>query len=512
LRPSRLISIASLSRATLASGLSLALLAAAGGCDTRGFYDPTEMGHYGTEPLAIPILHSVDPAVEDGTEDFASATDPTPEDQRPNRGDYTVSRNDLLQISISDLAPGAGETQKVTRVSDSGNISLPYINSLHAAGMTEIELEQAIVEAYRNANLIQNAQVSVSDVEPRGRTFSIMGAVGAPGEYQIIDSEFRVLNALVMAHDTQATGIDYLYIVRQNVSAPDHTGDGAAPGTTPPPATSPAAPDELAPKTEAPHVSGDAVADASSAQHALSLLADVPTTEPVAPASPPALVPAPAADTTTAPVPGAAPTVPTPDATAAPAVPGTTPTVPPPDATTVPAPDATAPSTKGFEFEEPGSQDLNRIIRIPLDALRKGDLRYNIPLRARDLIIVPVPEAGEFYMGGHVQRPGAFTLTGRKITLKEAVVSAGMLDAVAIPQRTDIIRRIKPDHEIFVRVDLSQIFAGNQPDVYLKPYDQVMVGTNALASFIAAARGAFRITYGFGFLYDRNFSPSNNGL
>jgi polysaccharide export outer membrane protein len=472
LRPLRLIRVASLYRATVASGLGLALLAAVGGCDTRGFYDPTEMGRYGTQPLAIPILHAVDPAVEDGTDDFASATDPTPEDQRPTKGDYTVSRNDLLQITISDLQPGAGETQKVTRVSDSGNISLPYINSLHAAGMTEIELEQAIVEAYRNANLIQNAQVSVSDVEPRGRTFSIMGAVGAPGEYQIIDSEFRVLNALVMAHDTQTTGIDYLYIVRQNQPATDH-GAGAAPGATPPPATGPAAPDELAPKTEAPHVSGAAVADSSSSQHVLSLLADAATTEPATPAAPAASEPS---------------------------------LVPPP-----PAADATAPA-KGFEFEEPGSEDLNRIIRIPLDALRKGDLRYNIPLRARDLIIVPVPEAGEFYMGGHVQRPGAFTLTGRKITLKEAVVSAGMLDQVAIPQRTDIIRRIKPDHEIFVRVDLSQIFAGNQPDVYLKPYDQVMVGTNALASFIAAARGAFRITYGFGFLYDRNFSSGNQGL
>ena len=132
-------------------------------------------------PLAMPILHSVDPAVEDGTEDFSSATDPLPEDQRPTKGDYTVSKNDLLQISISDLGgPGAGETTKVTRVSDSGNISLPYINSLHAAGMTEIELEQAIVEAYRNANLIQNAQVSVTNVEPRGRTFSIMGAVAPP--------------------------------------------------------------------------------------------------------------------------------------------------------------------------------------------------------------------------------------------------------------------------------------------------------------------------------------------
>jgi polysaccharide export outer membrane protein len=471
LRPSRLISLTSLRRLAIASTAGLACFSLLAGCETRGFYDPSELGKYGTEPLAMPILSSIDPAVEDGDQDFANATDPTPDDQKTTKGDYTVSKNDLLQISISDLGgPGAGETVKVTRVSDSGNISLPYINSLHAAGLTEIELEQAIVEAYRNANLIQNAQVSVSDVEPRGRTFSVIGAVGAPGEYQIVDSEFRVLNALVMARDTTVTGIDYLYIVRQNDSGGKGSGTGAPPAATPP-SSGPAAPDELAPpKTEAPSVSNTAVADTSSQNvRALHLLADAPTTAPAGPVE-----------------------------------------VPPP-ADAAPAPVAPAPAAKPFEFDAPVAMDQTRLIRIPLDALRKGDLRYNIPLRARDLLIIPIPESGEYYMSGHVQRPGAFTLTNRKITLKEAIASAGMLDAVAIPQRTEIIRRVKPDHEIFVRVDLSQIFAGNQPDVYLKPYDQVMVGTNALASFLAAARGAFRVTYGFGFLYDRNFFTGNNG-
>jgi polysaccharide export outer membrane protein len=471
LRPSRLISLASLCRFTVASGFGLACLSVLGGCDTRGFYDPSELapGKYSSTPLAMPILSNLDPAVEDGNDDFASATDPTADDQHTTKGDYTVSKNDLLQITISDLGgPGQGETQKVTRVSDSGNISLPYINSLHAAGLTEIELEQAIVEAYRNANLIQNAQVSVSDVEPRGRTFSVIGAIAAPGEYQIVDSEFRVLNALVMARDVTTTGLDYIYIVRQNDTVKPA---GAGPAAAPAPVTKPAAPDELAPpKTEGPALNKAAVADAASDNvKVLHLLADPPAAEPA-----PAVV------------------------------------VPPPAPVPAPA-DAAAPAAKPFEFDGPNAMDQTRLIRIPLDALRKGDLRYNIPLRARDLIIVPVPEAGEYYMSGHVQRPGAFTLTNRKLTLKEAVASAGMLDQVAIPQRTEIIRRVKPDHEIFVRVDLAQIFAGNQPDVYLKPYDQVMVGTNALASFLAAARGAFRITYGFGFLYDRNFFTGING-
>ncbi|CAA9440219.1 MAG: hypothetical protein AVDCRST_MAG64-4134, partial [uncultured Phycisphaerae bacterium] len=67
-----------------------------------------------------------------------------------------------------------------------------------------------------------------------------------------------------------------------------------------------------------------------------------------------------------------------------------------------------------------------------------------------------------------------------------------------------------PDREVFVRVNLAKIFEGEAPDIYLKPDDQVLVGTNMLAPFIAAVRGAFRFTYGFGFLYDRNFAAEEN--
>lgn len=59
-------------------------------------------------------------------------------------------------------------------------------------------------------------------------------------------------------------------------------------------------------------------------------------------------------------------------------------------------------------------------------------------------------------------------------------------------------------------MDLDKIFDGQQPDIYLKPNDQVMVGTNAIAPFLAATRNAFRITYGFGFLYDKNYADEDD--
>jgi protein involved in polysaccharide export with SLBB domain len=164
----------------------------------------------------------------------------------------------------------------------------------------------------------------------------------------------------------------------------------------------------------------------------------------------------------------------------------------------------------GFEFNDLPMPDNIRIIHVPLDKLKNGDVRYNVVIRPKDIIVVQPLPTGEYYMAGHVARPGAYTITGRPITLKQAVAAASMLDQLAIPERTDVIRRLGKDREVFVRVNLAKIFAGQQSDIYLKPDDMVQVGTNALAPFLAAARGAFRLTYGFGFLYDRNYAAADN--
>src|SRR3954447_12770991 len=165
---------------------------------------------------------------------------------------------------------------------------------------------------------------------------------------------------------------------------------------------------------------------------------------------------------------------------------------------------------KGFEFNNLNEPSDLRTIRVPYEELKAGQLRYNIVIRPQDLIIVPQPTIGEYYMGGHVQRSGVYSLSARNITLTQAIISAGMLDQLAWPGRTEIRRRLGQGKEGLVRVDLGKIFSGQEPNLYLKPDDQVMVGTNALAPFLAAFRSGFRLTYGFGFLYDRNYWENSN--
>jgi len=156
----------------------------------------------------------------------------------------------------------------------------------------------------------------------------------------------------------------------------------------------------------------------------------------------------------------------------------------------------------GVEQEGAGT----RLIRIPADKLLAGDPRYNIIIKSGDSIFVPVDIVGEFSIMGNVNRTGYIPLTGRPMTLKQAIAAAGGLGPLAWPKRCEIVRRIGRKKEEIVMVDLDKIFSGEQPDFFIKPHDTINVGTHATARWRAILRNAFRATYGFGFVYDRNFA------
>jgi protein involved in polysaccharide export with SLBB domain len=507
---------------TAAALLAAAVLA--GGCDVPSNFDPSEMAglrQRSHELLPVRILDKIDPAMEEPDVAFSSASLPRPEDLRAPIGDYKISRNDTLTISISDLQGPGIETVKQTKVSESGNISLPYIGQVHAEGLTEIDLEKEIVAAYRRANLIEQATVSVVVYEARGRAYSILGAVQRTGVYAIVEADYRVLDAITAAGETTSVYANTAYIIRRLDERPT-------------PAMSPA--EQGRPNEQQPGPSGEDLAPrsrsdagATGPQKVLQLAQDVgPGARAAQPGRPADEddriinldgrdVPAtrtgqrPAAQPTTRPAGAAAGA-----GAGAMAQPGRTGA-----ATGTTARPATNPGGAsgsgtgtsrggGFEFNELAPPPDVRVIRIPLDELRKGDLRFNVVVRPRDTIYVPPAEQGTYYMGGHVTRPGAYTLNGQRVTLKQAIIAASMLDPLAIPQRTDVVRRLGPDREVWVRVDLAKLFAGTQPDVFIRPDDQVLVGTNAIAPYLAALRNAFRVTYGAGFIYDRNFAYDKN--
>ena len=116
------------------------------------------------------------------------------------------------------------------------------------------------------------------------------------------------------------------------------------------------------------------------------------------------------------------------------------------------------------------------------------------------------PEIGVVYVDGEVSRPGVYQLPiAGKLTLSRLVAAAGGLNPIAIPERVDLVRKIAPDRESALRVNLAAIRNRAEPDIYMRKDDHVIIGTNFWASPLAVVRNGFRMTYGFGFLLDRNF-------
>jgi protein involved in polysaccharide export with SLBB domain len=512
-----------------------------GGCilDVPSFIDPGELAGLRTqkvhEPLVVQVLDELDPVLEQGNKQFTTAEPPRPEDLETQRTDYVVGPQDLLQITIYDLEGPGLQTIKNTRVSGTGNITLPWMNNVvRAEGLTELELQQAISQAYQQAGVLENANVSVAVAEARNRAYSVLGSVARPNQYVITDEDFRLLDALTAVGDVTSPLIDELYIVRKIDRGAHATGQGAMPTSGPTtrpagaapgaaPASEPA--DQLAP----PQSNSRRLPKAMKKSVLLQAAAPAGTNDPLVPGA----APAPAADApaaapadapAAAPADTSAPAAAPADAPAAPAnlaaddstrigrIDGQAVVVQPTTEAAAPAAEGTAmvPTSEPFEFEDLPAPADTRVIRIPLDKLKHGDLRYTVAIHPHDTIIVPPGIVGFYYMSGHVNQGGAFQFSGQRLTLLQAVDSSRGLDGLAIPQRTDIVRKIGPNQQMFYRVDLAKIAAGEAPDIYLKPNDRVVVGTNFLAPFLAAVRGGFRMTYGFGFLYDRNFAYSDN--
>jgi hypothetical protein len=148
---------------------------------------------------------------------------------------------------------------------------------------------------------------------------------------------------------------------------------------------------------------------------------------------------------------------------------------------------------------------------VPADKLLSGDPRYNIVISPGDNIHVPVDIIGEFCIMGNVNNQGFINITGRPMTLKMAIAAAGGLGPLAWPKRCEVVRRIGKKREEIVTVDLDKIAMGEQPDFFIKPNDLINVGTHPTARWRAVLRNAFRATYGFGFIYDRNFADRDYG-
>ncbi|MCE5326996.1 MAG: polysaccharide biosynthesis/export family protein [Planctomycetaceae bacterium] len=159
-----------------------------------------------------------------------------------------------------------------------------------------------------------------------------------------------------------------------------------------------------------------------------------------------------------------------------------------------------------FGWDAAIGADQTEIIAIKLDELQSINTSMNIIIRDNDVIFVPSPETGEFYVMGEISRPGVYALTGRGTTIKQAVAAAGNLGETSWPENAILFRRVANNQEQAIPVNLEKIFRSEEPDIYLKPNDILAVGTHVAVPFYAMVRGMVpQIQIQSTLEYSRNF-------
>ncbi len=464
-----------------------------------------------------PILGSIGPT-DRSQEVLPNATFPRDGDWSYTDQDYIIGPTDIVDVSILDLFNEGLETVLRRQVSDSGYIDLPLISDrIKAEGYTKDELKQVVVNKY-SPDILRNPTISVTVAAQRQNTFSVIGAIARPGTYSIISKDMRLLEALALAGGVTQVNINYLYVIRPE-APPRIPGPSTAGHVTGGQITLPPEPKETPGGTGTPTTApgNGTTEDADKALQELGKALEgllpgassKPTSQPEKPTTPSRIAfsetngsgGAPSGpDPTTAPVGGAKWIYSAGKWVKAQGEAGTATSATKPQAGD--AKDAADP----FGWRKVDKSDMARVVAINLKQLRDGDPRMNIVMRDSDVVHVPTLEVGEFYISGEVLRPGVYSLTGRRITLKMAVAAAGNVGGLAWPQNSLLIRRIGNSQEQFIPVDIQAIFRGEDPDIFLKPNDTLSIGTDVRASFFAVIRNAFRMSYGFGFIYDRNFA------
>jgi hypothetical protein len=111
----------------------------------------------------------------DDDEDDADEVEGRPGDGADRRSDRTpIGDNDVLSIALRDVHGPGTKTVKTARVRD-GRVNLPMVAPVQCAGLTEVELEKQITQAY--AKVAPSVSVQVKrvgrtdgkDAEPKGK-------------------------------------------------------------------------------------------------------------------------------------------------------------------------------------------------------------------------------------------------------------------------------------------------------------------------------------------------------
>lgn len=122
--------------------------------------------------------------------------------------EYRIGPEDLVEISVFE----APDLSRSVRVSAGGEISLPLLGAVQAAGLTPRELELVLAELLRRAYM-KDPHVSVFVREMQSHPVSVFGAVKKPGVFQIRGTK-TLIEMLSMAEGLADDAGDTVILMR----------------------------------------------------------------------------------------------------------------------------------------------------------------------------------------------------------------------------------------------------------------------------------------------------------
>lgn len=133
----------------------------------------------GSRPDVVDAAHTVDPlALQAGSADLP----------------YRIGEGDRLRVSVFQVPDLSFDSIVVDAA---GNLQLPLIGSVHAAGMTPAEIT-AEVERLLSQRYLHDPQVNITVVEAVSQKVTVDGAVTRPGVYKM-SGRTTLLQAVAMA-------------------------------------------------------------------------------------------------------------------------------------------------------------------------------------------------------------------------------------------------------------------------------------------------------------------------
>ncbi len=147
------------------------------------------MRGFGAAALAAFLLLSVDGSLARAADDadanaLVQAAD--------SSGGYRLDVGDKVKVTVYGEDDLSGEFQ----VDGAGNVDMPMIREVHAAGMTTKDFAHEVQDKLQAGKFLVNPRVSAEVTNYR--PFTILGEVNKPGEYPY-ENGMSVLNAVALA-------------------------------------------------------------------------------------------------------------------------------------------------------------------------------------------------------------------------------------------------------------------------------------------------------------------------